>query len=67
MLRVTLNGQPAELDEATALDQALVLWGHEGGKFAVAVNGDFIPRSQYDQFTLQGGESIEVLSPMQGG
>jgi len=67
MLKVKLNGEPVQLKEACMLAQALDLWGHHGRHFAVAVNGDFIPRHQYEDFPLKGGEELEVLSPMQGG
>ncbi|WP_096085277.1 sulfur carrier protein ThiS [Agaribacterium haliotis] len=35
--------------------------------FAIAVNAQFIPRSNYDTIELQDGDSVEILSPMQGG
>ncbi|MET1254449.1 sulfur carrier protein ThiS [Aliikangiella maris] len=35
--------------------------------YAVAVNEQFIPRSQHSQQVLQEGDSIELVVPMQGG
>ena len=35
--------------------------------FVVAVNQNFVPRSEYQQFMISTGDKIEVLSPMAGG
>ena len=67
MLKLIVNGQPQELTEACPLGQALEGLGYQGRRFAVAVNGDFVPRHQYNDYQLKGGENLEVLSPMQGG
>ena len=67
MLKLQVNGEPRELDQPCPLTEALTAWGHQGRRFAVAIDGEFVPRGRYDQVTLRGGESIEVLSPMQGG
>ena len=67
MLKLTVNGRTVALEEACDLARALNRWGHSGSGFAVAVNGSFVPRSSYESFLLRGGESIEVLVPMQGG
>jgi len=67
MLQLTVNGEKRTLKHSLALADALPHLGFEGRFFAVAVNGDFVPRHQYPSFQLIGGESLEVLSPMQGG
>ena len=35
--------------------------------FVVAVNQNFVPRSEYQNFLINEGDKIEVLSPMAGG
>lgn len=35
--------------------------------FAVAVNGAFVARHDYQHFQLNQGDQVEILSPMQGG
>lgn len=67
MIELTLNGEASQLAQPMRLDEFLEKNGYQGRGFAVALNGDFVPRSRYDGVTLQGGESLEVLSPMQGG
>jgi len=41
--------------------------GYEGSRFAVALNGGFIPRHRYASVEISGGEAMEVLAPIQGG
>ncbi len=67
MLKLWVNGEERELAAPCALDQALKSLGHERGRFAVAIDGDFVPRHAYASFAINGGEHLEILTPMQGG
>ena len=35
--------------------------------FAVAVNGNFVGKADYDQTLLKNGDSLDVFQPIQGG
>lgn len=35
--------------------------------FAIAINGEFIPRSQYDCTPLNNGDELDIVSPVGGG
>jgi len=35
--------------------------------FAVALNGDFVGKEEYDTTLLKNGDSLDVLQPIQGG
>lgn len=35
--------------------------------YAVAVNDEFVPRSEYQTIVLNEGDRVELLIPMQGG
>ncbi len=35
--------------------------------FAVALNGDFVGKSDYDSTMVKNGDSLDVLLPIQGG
>ena len=67
MLNLTVNGEAKTLEAPCSLAGALPRLGYEGKHFAVAVNGDFVPRHRYSDIQLEGGEQMEVLFPMQGG
>jgi sulfur carrier protein len=42
-------------------------WGFDSAKVAIAVNEDFVPRSQYESYCLENGDQVDVLAPVQGG
>ena len=67
MIAVSVNNQRKRCDSQQPLAELLVEWGFECGKVAVAVNGDFIPRSRYNEHHLQEGDQLDVLAPVQGG
>ena len=71
MILVFLNGQPkelsTELSTEVSLTQAIAAWEYTESNFAVAVNQQFVPHSNYDKTVLKDGDHIEVIAPMQGG
>lgn len=64
---ITLNGQQHALDKSLNITELLSANGYEGKIVAVAVNGDFVPKSKYDTHNLQDNDRIEIVAPMQGG
>jgi sulfur carrier protein len=48
---------PALLDEL----------GYDGGFFAVAINHEVVPRRRWDDRDLADGDSVEIVTPRQGG
>jgi sulfur carrier protein len=65
-MTITLNGKPHPLDDRIRLDELLASLGFTSG-FAVALNREFVPRSEYGRTSLQAGDELEVLTPRQGG
>ena len=39
----------------------------EGRGVAVAVDGEVVPRGEWDEFELREGQRVEVLQAVQGG
>ncbi|MDP5211701.1 sulfur carrier protein ThiS [Pseudoalteromonas tunicata] len=66
-MNIIFNGQTLAL--ATAQINLTELLQRQGAQepFAVAVNQAFVPRSRCDDYQIQAGDSIELLSPIQGG
>lgn len=72
-MHIVLNGKAVEIPQPDNLqdffdslnrnDAAIIL----PKQFAVALNTQFIPRSQYADTALQEGDDLELLVPMQGG
>lgn len=65
-MKIEVNGTAREV-RSRSLAQALVELGFADGRFATAVNGEFIPRDARESHVLAAGDRIEVLAPMQGG
>jgi thiazole synthase len=68
-MRIELNGRPQELSDAATLDAAVRASGAgEGGRgVAVALDGEVVPRSEWERTRLREGQAVEVLAAIQGG
>jgi len=65
-MKVLINDTPHELTQDARLPDALAAI-QATPPFAVAINRQFVPRSQYDGRTLQDNDRIEVIRPVTGG
>ena len=67
MITVSLNNERVALASPCSVAEALAVWGYEGQKIAVAVNGAFVPRSEYGLRKLVLNDCVDVVAPVQGG
>jgi sulfur carrier protein len=65
-MRVIVNGEHREIASAS-VDALLSELEYEGSHFAIALNFDVLPRSQWAQTPLKSGDEIEIITPRQGG
>ncbi|MFC4620621.1 sulfur carrier protein ThiS [Comamonas nitrativorans] len=65
-MQILINQQPVALPASATVADALAQWNARP-PFAVAVNTQFIPKTQYAQHALQAGDRLEVISPVTGG
>lgn len=66
-MKVWLNDEAHELPDSVNLQQAIEHFSLSNTTFAVAVNLNFIPQSQYAQTLIQPGDRLDIVTPMQGG
>ena len=66
-MTIQFNGDPMQLAQPVALTELLEGMQDLPENFAVAVNENFVPRSEYPRTTLSDGDQVELLVPMQGG
>ncbi len=68
-MRIELNGEPRELAAGATLADAVAESGaeREGRGVAVALDGEVVPRGEWDSKALVEGSSVEVLAAIQGG
>ncbi len=65
-MHLIINGESAEVPTNTVAELLQYL-GHKDKWFAVAVDGMHIPRQAWFDTRLHESQSVEILSPMQGG
>jgi sulfur carrier protein len=66
-MNVTVNGKRVTLKSAVSIAHLLEELGYRDTRFAVARNTEFVPRSKYDSVTLEDGDNVDIVAPMQGG
>lgn len=65
-MNIILNGEKRETRGLTVAD-VLVEIGLETARVATALNGEFLPAPRRSATNLAAGDTLEVLSAMQGG
>jgi thiazole synthase len=68
-MRIELNGDPTLLPDDSTVAAAVSASGTslERRGLAVAVDGEVVPRSEWDQTRLADGQNVEVVAAIQGG
>ncbi|MBQ8011524.1 MAG: sulfur carrier protein ThiS [Oscillospiraceae bacterium] len=64
---VKINGESIPDAEKKTVMQYLTDTGYDPKRVAVEMNGDILPKSQYESTALQDGDSIEIVSFVGGG
>jgi sulfur carrier protein len=65
---IFVNGEPCERAGATIAELLADLGVEASARgVAVAVDGEVIPRAEWDERRVNQGERVEALSAMQGG
>jgi sulfur carrier protein len=69
MTKVILNGRRINLAEHPSVVQAVTAAGAPAGGrgVAVAVDGEVVPRGEWESTELHEGQRVEVLQAVQGG
>jgi sulfur carrier protein len=65
---IFVNGEPRARDGATIAELLAELGVEARGRgVAVALDGEVVPRAEWDERTVHEGQRVEALSAMQGG
>lgn len=67
MITISLNNESKEIVANILLRDALIQWGFGETKIAVAINGEFVPRSTYSLREIFAGDQIDIVKPVGGG
>lgn len=63
---IHINQQTLSVAETATLAEVLAAYGARP-PFAAAVNGQFVPKTQYAAHALAHGDRIDVVQPVAGG
>lgn len=63
---IMINGISLTVDDTLDLRELLQQQGFQGS-FALAINGEFVPKSDYANTLLHPGDALDVLTPISGG
>ncbi|SDZ74968.1 sulfur carrier protein ThiS [Microbulbifer marinus] len=66
-MQIFVNGQAQSVECPNDLKSLLQQLGYRGETFAVALNGDFVPRENYLHIELKDGDALDVVAPVVGG
>jgi len=67
MITLSVNGESRQVNQDCLLSHALEQWEYSGEMIAVAINGEFVPRGQYQTCRLAENDCIDIVAPIQGG
>jgi sulfur carrier protein len=67
MITIYFNNAEIKIIKNISLTELLAEKYHNNDCIAVALNRQFVPRIQYAKTFLQENDSIEIITPMQGG
>jgi sulfur carrier protein len=67
-MKIELNGRAVEVAPQATVADAVEASGAEARRgVAVAVEGEVVPRSEWESTPLRDGQQVEVLHAVQGG
>ncbi|TPH13395.1 sulfur carrier protein ThiS [Litorilituus lipolyticus] len=70
-MNIHINGQAFTIEHEASINVTAALKLHfitaQQSTFAVALNGDFVSKADYDTTRVHNGDSLDVLLPIQGG
>ena len=64
---ITLNGAKCDIQDETTLQNLMTSMGHDARGVAASVDGEVVPRLEWQLIVLREGQAVEVLTAVQGG
>ncbi|MXW52423.1 MAG: sulfur carrier protein ThiS [Gammaproteobacteria bacterium] len=66
IIRILVNGDKVDV-ASHRLTNILEKLGYQCNKVVVAVNQEFVEKESWSHYRVQEGDSLDVLSPIEGG
>lgn len=66
-MNIIVNGENHNVPENCSAKQLVELLNMQNDKIAMEVNREIVPRSQYENFTFNENDQIEIVRAIGGG
>lgn len=66
-MQIIVNGAAQEVTAASSIQQLIDTLALGGGKIAIEVNGEIVPRSLFKETILQPNDKLEIVQAIGGG
>ncbi|HET6441695.1 MAG TPA: sulfur carrier protein ThiS [Phycisphaerae bacterium] len=66
-MRITVNGEARDVPDRTTVARLLEMLPTAGGRVAVEVNREIVPRSLHADRALAEGDAVEIVTLVGGG
>ena len=66
-MRIEVNGDSRELEAGLTLRALLASLEMTKGRLAVEINGEIVPRGEYESHCLRDGDRVEIVHAIGGG
>lgn len=66
-MELTVNGETRKLPQPLSVAQLVAELGMAERRIALELNGEILPRSEFGQTMLAGGDTLEIVQAIGGG
>ncbi len=66
-MQIIINGEPRDVPEGTTAAKLIEILDLGGGRLAMEVNEELVPRSGFEAHALRAGDRIEIVRAIGGG
>lgn len=66
-MMLVVNGEKREFGQAPTVDELLALENEQPRHVLVAINGVFVPSSEFSATRPVDGDQVEIINPIFGG
>ncbi len=66
-MELTVNGKTRQLAPPLSVAQLVAELGMADRRIALELNGEILPRSEFGQTLLAGGDTLEIVQAIGGG
>ncbi len=66
-MELTVNGETRQLAPPLSVAQLVAELGMADRRIALELNGEILPRSEFGQTLLAGGDTLEIVQAIGGG